>query len=62
MLGFGAGADEEDVDPDAPLPTFEVQPAMLAVDLALAAGESRSCEFLDRSVFLARLMSIFFPR
>ncbi|KAH7884076.1 Rgp1-domain-containing protein [Phlebopus sp. FC_14] len=36
------GAAEEDVDPEAPLPTFEVQPAMLAVDLALSPGESRT--------------------
>ncbi|PPQ70636.1 hypothetical protein CVT24_000679 [Panaeolus cyanescens] len=31
-----------DVDPEQPLPTFEVQPAMLAVDLVLGPGESRS--------------------
>ncbi|KAF8638674.1 hypothetical protein AX17_002019 [Amanita inopinata Kibby_2008] len=31
-----------DLDPEAPLPTFEVQPAMLAVDLSLSPGESRS--------------------
>ncbi|KAH7908781.1 Rgp1-domain-containing protein [Hygrophoropsis aurantiaca] len=41
-LGLINGAAEEDVDPEAPLPTFEVQPAMLAVDLTLAPGESRS--------------------
>lgn len=35
-----------EVDPEEPLPTFEVQPAMLAVDLSLGPGESRSCEFL----------------
>ncbi|KAG5718894.1 Retrograde Golgi transport protein RGP1 like protein [Termitomyces sp. T112] len=34
--------EEEEVDPEAPLPTFEVQPAMLAVDLVLGPGESRS--------------------
>jgi hypothetical protein len=28
------------------LPTFETRPAMLAVDLTLAPGESRSCTFL----------------
>ncbi|KAF9242341.1 Rgp1-domain-containing protein [Melanogaster broomeanus] len=28
--------------PESPLPTFEVQPAMLAVDLSLAPGESRT--------------------
>ncbi|KZT09076.1 Rgp1-domain-containing protein [Laetiporus sulphureus 93-53] len=45
-LGFtgseGGGEDEDEVDPETPLPTFEVQPAMLAVDLSLAPGESRS--------------------
>ncbi|KAL0945622.1 hypothetical protein HGRIS_014776 [Hohenbuehelia grisea] len=40
-LGLGSGA-EEDIDPEAPLPTLEVQPSMLAVDLALLPGESRS--------------------
>ncbi|KIN99061.1 hypothetical protein M404DRAFT_823743 [Pisolithus tinctorius Marx 270] len=34
--------EEENVDPEMPLPTFEVQPAMLAVDLSLAPGESRT--------------------
>lgn len=45
-LGIGTGGaagSEEDVDPETPLPTFDVQPAMLAVDLSLAPGESRSC-------------------
>ncbi|KAJ7596555.1 Rgp1-domain-containing protein [Mycena floridula] len=32
----------DDTDPDAPLPTLEVQPAMLAVDLSLLPGESRT--------------------
>lgn len=32
----------EQVDPDTPLPTFQVQPAMLAVDLTLLPGESRT--------------------
>lgn len=44
-LGFGAGVGtgaEQDVDPETPLPTFEMQPSMLAVDLSLAPGESRS--------------------
>ncbi|KAG6817284.1 hypothetical protein H0H87_010626 [Tephrocybe sp. NHM501043] len=40
--GPSPGIAEEDVDPEAPLPTFEVQPAMLAVDLSLLPGESRS--------------------
>ena len=46
--GFGIppirGGDEEEIDEDVPLPTFDVRPAMLAVDLALLPGESRSCE------------------
>ncbi|KAH7923767.1 Rgp1-domain-containing protein [Leucogyrophana mollusca] len=41
-LGLIDGGADDDVDPEAPLPTFEVQPAMLAVDLSLAPGESRS--------------------
>lgn len=32
-------------DPETALPVFEVRPAMLAVDLSLAPGESRSCKF-----------------
>ncbi|KAF5355720.1 hypothetical protein D9756_004398 [Leucocoprinus leucothites] len=32
----------EDIDPELPLPTFEAQPSMLAVDLSLSPGESRS--------------------
>lgn len=43
-IGLGLTVDEETIDPDVPLPTFEVQPAMLAVDLSLGPGESRSCE------------------
>ncbi|KAI0719097.1 Rgp1-domain-containing protein [Cerioporus squamosus] len=34
--------DEEEVNADTPLPTLEVQPSMLAVDLSLAPGESRT--------------------
>lgn len=34
---------EEDIDPELPLPTFETQPSMLAVDLLLLPGDSRSC-------------------
>lgn len=47
----GPGADvprdpaDEDPGPDAALPTFDLQPAMLAVDLVLGPGESRSCEY-----------------
>ena len=43
-LGLINGGTEEDIDPDVPLPTFDVQPAMLAVDLMLGPGESRTCE------------------
>ncbi|KAF9052330.1 Rgp1-domain-containing protein [Hymenopellis radicata] len=38
-MGFGAN---DDIDPDAPLPTFQNQPVMLAVDMSLQAGESKS--------------------
>ncbi|KAF9490303.1 Rgp1-domain-containing protein [Pleurotus eryngii] len=42
-LGIGVGdTSEEEIDPEAPLPMFEEQPTMLAVDLALLPGESRS--------------------
>ncbi|CAL1696749.1 unnamed protein product [Somion occarium] len=44
-LGLGLSVDEELIDPDVPLPTFEVQPSMLAVDLSLGPGESRSYEY-----------------
>ncbi|KIL62218.1 hypothetical protein M378DRAFT_129177 [Amanita muscaria Koide BX008] len=41
-----AGTDEadedEDIDPEVPLPMFESQPSMLAVDLSLAPGESKT--------------------
>lgn len=47
--GIAAGpsepVEEEEIDPDEPLPSFEVQPAMLGVDLSLMPGESRSCGF-----------------
>lgn len=42
-LGIPNGTGNGEVDPEEPLPVFEVQPAMLAVDLSLAPGESRSC-------------------
>ena len=46
VLGLDVpSSGDGEVDPEEPLPTFEVQPAMLAVDLSLAPGESRSCEF-----------------
>ena len=38
----------EDIDPELPLPTFEAQPSMLAVDLSLSPGESKSCTSLRR--------------
>ncbi|TDL22371.1 Rgp1-domain-containing protein [Rickenella mellea] len=38
-LGMTGG---EDIDPETPLPVFDVQPSMLAVDLALLPGESRT--------------------
>ncbi|KAF8168504.1 Rgp1-domain-containing protein [Crassisporium funariophilum] len=41
-IGYPNGAATEQLDPEEPLPTFEIQPAMLAVDLSLAPGESRS--------------------
>lgn len=41
--GMGMTMQEDDIDPEVPLPTFQVQPAMLAVDLVLAPGQSRSC-------------------
>ncbi|KAF8625125.1 hypothetical protein AX15_005539 [Amanita polypyramis BW_CC] len=34
------------VDPEAPLPMFDSQASMLAVDLSLGPGESKSCTFL----------------
>ncbi|EJD04560.1 Rgp1-domain-containing protein [Fomitiporia mediterranea MF3/22] len=38
-----SGTDSfEEVTPETPLPTFEVQPVMLAVDLVLAPGQSRT--------------------
>ncbi|KAK0434585.1 Rgp1-domain-containing protein [Armillaria borealis] len=38
-MGFGP---IEDIDPDTPLPIIEIQPVMLAVDLSLLPGESRT--------------------
>ncbi len=43
---FGNAPVVAEISPEEPLPTFEVQPAMLAVDLALAPGESRSCMYM----------------
>ncbi|KAF5376951.1 hypothetical protein D9615_007252 [Tricholomella constricta] len=39
---IGPSVVNEEIDPEVPLPTFEIQPAMLAVDLSLLPGESRS--------------------
>lgn len=61
---FGTSGDEdeiEDIPSETPLPTFEVQPAMLAVDLVLAPGESRSCMSPFLRVFLP-LISAFCNR
>ena len=42
-LGLHTNSSEELYDPEVPLPTFEVQPTLLAVDVSLGPGESRSC-------------------
>ncbi len=42
-LSINSTVEEEPIDPETPLPTFEVQPTMLAVDLTLGPGESHSC-------------------
>ena len=42
-LGLHKNPSEELYDPEAPLPTYEVQPTLLAVDVSLGPGESRSC-------------------
>ena len=42
--GDGATTDPDvSVDPEFPLPMFDSQPSMLAVDLSLGPGESKSC-------------------
>lgn len=41
-LSVGAANPVEGEEEEVPLPVFEVQPAMLAVDLALSPGESRT--------------------
>ncbi|KAK7047236.1 Golgi membrane exchange factor (Ric1p-Rgp1p) subunit [Paramarasmius palmivorus] len=46
VIGFDSrGLVEKEVDPETPLPTFEVQPTMLGVDLTLGPGESRSYRY-----------------
>ena len=42
-LGLHKNSSEEFYDPEVPLPTYEVQPTLLAVDVSLGPGESRSC-------------------
>ena len=42
-LGLHKNPSEELYDPETPLPTYEVQPTLLAVDVSLGPGESRSC-------------------
>lgn len=42
-LGLHKNSSEELYDPEAPLPTYEVQPTLLAMDVSLGPGESRSC-------------------
>jgi len=56
-LGLQNGnAVGEEMDPDTPLPTFEVPQVMLAVDLSLGPGESRTCTYpfqlLNPRIFL----------
>ncbi|KAG2356055.1 Rgp1-domain-containing protein [Suillus spraguei] len=41
-LSVGAASPVEEGEEEVPLPVFEVQPAMLAVDLTLSPGESRT--------------------
>lgn len=41
-VGLGFGAVNEEVDPETPLPVLEVPPSMLAVDLMLGPGETRT--------------------
>lgn len=42
-LGLQRSPSEELYDPEVPLPTYEVQPTLLAMDVSLGPGESRSC-------------------
>lgn len=42
----------DEFDPETLLPTFEVPQVMLAVDLSLGPGESRTCTYFVRAVFL----------
>ncbi|KAJ3807538.1 Rgp1-domain-containing protein [Lentinula aff. lateritia] len=42
---LGLGQATEEVDPELPLPTFEAQSTMLAVDVCLEPGESKSYQY-----------------
>ena len=42
-LGLQRRPSKELYDPESPLPTYEVQPTLLAMDVSLGPGESRSC-------------------
>ncbi|KAJ3783365.1 Rgp1-domain-containing protein [Lentinula aff. detonsa] len=42
---LGSGSLTEEIDPELPLPTFEAQSSLLAVDVALEPGESKSYEY-----------------
>ncbi|KAJ3879668.1 Rgp1-domain-containing protein [Lentinula edodes] len=42
---LGLGQSTEEVDPELPLPTFEAQSTMLAVDMCLEPGESKSYQY-----------------
>jgi len=51
-LGLQKNSSDGLYDPEVPLPTYEVQPTLLAVDVSLGPGESRSCMstfFVNRS-------------
>lgn len=60
-VGLGIGGIDEDVDPESPLPMFEVQPAMLAVDMSLLPGESRSCAWSSYVHLVSRVVVITKP-
>lgn len=56
-LGLNAASIEEEIDADVPLPTYEVQPTMLAVDLLLGPGESRTCACIQSSIILRAVLN-----
>jgi RAB6A-GEF complex partner protein 2 len=43
----GSGPGDDYGDPSEPLPTFDVPPSMLAIDLTLGPGQSRSCAYAE---------------